>query len=222
MGLDIKQIYLVVYNTVSAVGWAYCLYLTIVAFHAGETTEKLWVNLAEPLTYVQTAAIMEVVHAALGVVKTPLAVCALQVASRLLLVWVYTRPHTACQNHWSLLLMVASWSLAEIPRYLFYTFKQFGDAAVPHVIFWLRYSGFIVLYPTGITGECLQMYTYFSSATREETLYWVTVSIALVYFIGSPYMVGNMWSNRKKAFRDLATAAAKKDESAPLLHNTVN
>lgn len=50
-------------------------------------------------------------------------------------------------------LMVASWSLVEVPRYAFYIVKLLGgDEAMPYWLKWLRYSLFIVLYPTGITG----------------------------------------------------------------------
>ncbi len=193
--------YLVLYNVASAAGWAYCLYLTLTAVSAGDSPATLWSKLRDPLTYVQTAAIMEVVHAATSVVPSPLPIVAAQVASRLLLVWAYTRPYTACQAHWSLFLMVASWSCAEIPRYLFYAFKQIGEA--PYALFWLRYSGFMLLYPTGISGECIQMWSYFSGATNAEPMYWITLLIAVVYVVGSPGMVKNMYFNRAKEFKKL-------------------
>jgi very-long-chain (3R)-3-hydroxyacyl-CoA dehydratase len=53
-------------------------------------------------------------------------------------------------------LAVTSWSLVEVPRYLFYALNIFN--AVPYPLLWLRYSLFAVLYPTGITGELGCMY----------------------------------------------------------------
>jgi very-long-chain (3R)-3-hydroxyacyl-CoA dehydratase len=52
--------------------------------------------------------------------------------------------------------MILSWSLVEVPRYAFYVMALItGDATkkTPYWLFWLRYSLFAVLYPTGITGE---------------------------------------------------------------------
>jgi len=40
--------------------------------------------------------------------------------SRLWPVWVVTGLSSAAQSHWSLYLMVGSWSLVEVPRYVFY------------------------------------------------------------------------------------------------------
>jgi very-long-chain (3R)-3-hydroxyacyl-CoA dehydratase len=53
-------------------------------------------------------------------------------------------------------LACTSWSLVEVPRYLFYAVNLMG--AVPYPLFWLRYSLFAILYPTGITGELGCMY----------------------------------------------------------------
>ena len=49
-----------------------------------------------------------------------------------------------------------SWGLVEVPRYLFYALNLVD--AVPYPLFWLRYSLFAILYPTGITGELGCMY----------------------------------------------------------------
>jgi very-long-chain (3R)-3-hydroxyacyl-CoA dehydratase len=53
-------------------------------------------------------------------------------------------------------LACTSWALVEVPRYLFYAVNILGS--VPYPLFWLRYSLFSVLYPTGITGELGCMY----------------------------------------------------------------
>ena len=52
------------------------------------------------------------------------------------------------QGHYAMALTVASWSLVEIPRYLFYFFNLGGSSQVPDGLFWLRYSLFAILYPT--------------------------------------------------------------------------
>ena len=61
--------------------------------------------------------------------------------------------------------MVASWAVIEIVRYLFYAAKLVSDnpEAMPYPLFWLRYSLFMVLYPSGISGEVLQIITAFGA-----------------------------------------------------------
>lgn len=54
----------------------------------------------------------------------------MQVSSRLLLVWGYTARVEACQQHWSLYLMVGSWALVEVPRYLFYGTSKMNSASM--------------------------------------------------------------------------------------------
>jgi hypothetical protein len=43
--------------------------------------------------------------------------------------------------------------LCQVPRYLFYALSLIN--AVPAPLLWLRYSLFMILYPTGISGEIL-------------------------------------------------------------------
>lgn len=148
------KLYLVVYNLASAAGWAYVLYLCFNSYAAGESASELWVKLNDPLTIVQTGALMEIVHSLVGFVPSPVFTVAMQVSSRILLVWGITRPYIAAQNHWSLYQMAISWGLVEVPRYLFYVRAQFAGE-MPYLLFWLRYSLFMVLYPTGTRVHCI-------------------------------------------------------------------
>ena len=53
---------------------------------------------------------------------------------------------------WGAGVMILSWSMVEIFRYLFYAAALVtGDSTkkTPFPLFWLRYSLFAVLYPTG-------------------------------------------------------------------------
>jgi hypothetical protein len=110
---------------------------------------------------------------------------------------------------WGAGLMILSWSSVEVPRYAFYVAALItGDATkkTPYPLFWLRYSLFAVLYPTGIVGEM----SVFLAAAHDEpfvnmfgrigTLYYA-VFLPVVYFFGSPFMVMNMIGNRKKAMK---------------------
>ena len=211
--------YLVLYNAVCACGWAYVLFLAIGRLQTRELNSStlLWTTIKEPLTWVQTAAVMEIVHSLIGLVPSPVMTVAMQVSSRLLLVWCYSRVYPQCQQSESLYLMVISWGLVEVPRYLFYVFAQFKSMETPYLLFWLRYSLFMVLYPTGISGELLQMWASLSDPTTTGIWIRTTYCIFAIYAGGSPYMISNMAGNRKSSFkkRALLESAAKNPPPPP-------
>ena len=169
-------------------------------------------------------AVMEVLHAMFGLVRSPVATTALQVFSRLNLIWTYTNAFEECQAHWSLYLMVGSWALVEVPRYLFYAFNLYMDN-VPFPLFFVRYNAFMLLYPTGISGEMLQMYTALGPlATWWPLGYKLTLSLLVVYLPGGPFMIASMFGQRARASKKRAAALgsnnAKKAAPSGLLFPT--
>lgn len=110
---------------------------------------------------------------------------------------------------WGAGLMILSWSAVEVPRYAFYVAALItGDATkkTPYPLFWLRYSLFALLYPTGIVGEVTVFLSAASDAPFVEifgavgTFFYATF-LPIIYVIGSPFMVMNMAGNRKKAMK---------------------
>merc|ERR1719272_994564 len=97
----------------------------------------------------------------------------MQVFSRVwVILIVFAAP--AVQPTWYCGMMALSWSLVEVPRYAFYVATLLGSGDVkgtPYPLFWLRYSLFAVLYPSGITGEILSMHAgLYESALTAYTL----------------------------------------------------
>ena len=113
---------------------------------------------------------------------------------------------------WGAALMILSWAFVEVPRYLFYISAILaGDATkgTPYPLFWLRYSLFAVLYPTGISGE-LSVFlnsayctTFLSTLGpgNESIMYWYAMIFPIIYAPGALPMILNMAGNRKVAFR---------------------
>jgi Protein tyrosine phosphatase-like protein, PTPLA len=105
--------------------------------------------------------------------------------------------------------MILSWASVEVPRYLFYVAAILtGDATkkTPYWLFWLRYSLFAVLYPSGIIGEL----TVFRAASSDPsfvatfgpwTSFFYSHVLFAVYAVGSPFMVMNMAANRASAMK---------------------
>lgn len=113
---------------------------------------------------------------------------------------------------WGAALMIFSWALVEVPRYLFYVAAIVtGDATkgTPYPLFWLRYSLFAVLYPTGISGELSVFLTSAKCDTFLSTLgesnksimYWYAMAFPIIYAPGALPMIFNMVANRKSAMK---------------------
>jgi len=206
--------YLVLYNALCAAGWAQVLAQSVNYLSISYQTEELKLGLesvlfsgiADYLIVVQLAALLEIVHSAVGLVRSPVFVTTLQVMSRVVVLFPAILSSGGTQ--YGAGLMILAWSSVEVPRYLFYIFALIsGDATkgTPYPLFWLRYSLFAVLYPMGIFGEltvCLQAAadTTFASSYPWTTFAYGTL-LPVVYFFGSPFMIFNMYSNRVNAFK---------------------
>jgi len=196
-----KTAWLIFYNLASAAGWAYVLMLALTAFSEGKTPAEAWAAFGDKLMLVQTTMAFEILHALTGMVRSPVGVTTMQVSSRLWVVWGATYYCTACQEHWSLYLMVVSWCCAEVPRYLFYV-ANLALPAIPYPLFYVRYSAFAVLYPTGITGEIFQCLASLPHwATACPAWFYALKVILVLYAPGSPFMIMNMVGNRKSAMK---------------------
>ena len=188
-----KRAYLLAYNGGLAIGWLYVLlclayrasiqveYLEIkwyaekmspLADHS--LTFRLWFTplphlypfVSAPVKVFQTLAALEIVHAATGLVRSPVGTAAVQVGSRLAMVWLCADVAPIARRNWGAGVMVTAWALVEVPRYLLYTMKLALDrpearrglnAGFLRRLYWVRYHAFIVLYPLGILGEIVTL-----------------------------------------------------------------
>ncbi|ETV73477.1 hypothetical protein, variant [Aphanomyces astaci] len=142
--LMIKTAYLAGYNVVSAVGWAYILWhLCSLLYDDADvvlSSAKLWSRIAIPLEYLQTMALLEVVHALVGVVRSPVGSALMQVSSRLFVLWVVLVLCPSSRYHWGFLLTIGSWSMVEVPRYAFYALSVIGWASSLHMSYMMMFS----------------------------------------------------------------------------------
>ena len=149
--------YLIFYNLACILGWLYidCIVFSHFADPAARFNHAaLWAAVSLPLKVVQTSALLEVLHALLGWVRSNAATAFLQVVARGIVLWAMMHPFPSAQGSWACALCVAAWAAVEVPRYLFYTCELVrGKGGSPYWLQWLRYSLFIPLYPLGIAGE---------------------------------------------------------------------
>ncbi|XP_028802775.1 very-long-chain (3R)-3-hydroxyacyl-CoA dehydratase PASTICCINO 2A [Neltuma alba] len=207
----LRRLYLSVYNWTVFFGWVQVLYLVLKTLkesgheHVYDAAEK-------PLLFAQTAAVLEILHGLIGLVRSPVSATLPQIGSRLYLAWgiLYSFPET--RNHVLVTSLLISWSLTEIIRYSFFGMKEaFGFA--PSWLLWLRYSTFLLLYPTGISSEVGLIYVALPFIKNSDKFcvrmpnkwnfsfdYFYAAILALgIYVPGSPHMYRYMLAQRKKA-----------------------
>ncbi|KAH0501543.1 Very-long-chain (3R)-3-hydroxyacyl-CoA dehydratase 1 [Microtus ochrogaster] len=73
-----------------------------------------------------------------GIVPTSVLVTGVQVSSRIFMVWLVTHSVKPIQNEESVVLFLVSWTVTEITRYSFYTFRLLDH--LPHFIKWARWQ----------------------------------------------------------------------------------
>ncbi|GLU18193.1 hypothetical protein SLE2022_345060 [Rubroshorea leprosula] len=207
----LRRLYLSIYNWTVFAGWCQVLYFALKTLtESGH--EHVYNAVEKPLLLAQTAAILEILHGLLGLVRSPISATLPQIGSRLYLTWGVLWSFPEIQKHVLVSSLVISWSITEIIRYSFFGAKEaFGSA--PSWLLWLRYSTFLLLYPTGITSEVGLIYNALPYIKGSEKYcirmpnkwnfsfdYFYAAIIALgIYVPGSPHMYTYMLGQRKKA-----------------------
>lgn len=209
--------YLLFYNLCMTAGWSVVLFRALFALYSESSVYEA-VDL--PLKIFQTGALLEVLHSLTGLIRAPASTTAVQVASRLMLVWGIANAITGVREEWSFQSMVLAWSLTEIPRYFYFSVA----AMMTTVPYWLtvtRYSTFIPLYPIGASSEWMTL-LYALPYIKQSGMYSISlpnrfnfgfdyfvlcVIILILYAPGLPYMYIHMIRQRRKyVYREAPTA----------------
>jgi len=217
----LKKLYLASYNLGQTLGWSYILYQIIQYYIESSSDSTLWDKAKLSVIVFQNAAVLEIMHAAVGLVRSNVIVTTFQVFSRVMVVVgvILATPYTYAAASPGLPLALIAWSITEIIRYLYYFGNVFG--IVPHVLVWLRYTTFIILYPLGVTGELLCFYTAvkYASANPDSWSYvlpnkwnftfsylYLLIIVTLAYIPGFPQLYLHMFAQRRKILNPSATA----------------
>ncbi|ESN98978.1 hypothetical protein HELRODRAFT_67129, partial [Helobdella robusta] len=123
-------------------------------------TTKSYLNIYDDvhcsLLTIQTLAFLEIVHAALGLVRSDPVITTFQISSRVFLLWGVANLVDESNKQVGFLMLLFAWTLTELIRYLFYLCALLNK--VPYLLTYARYTLFIALYPIGVTGELLTIY----------------------------------------------------------------
>mmetsp|Transcript_2866 Transcript_2866/g.8750 ORF Transcript_2866/g.8750 Transcript_2866/m.8750 type:complete len:227 (+) Transcript_2866:166-846(+) len=203
---SLVRTYLFLYNAFLAIGWSFVLGRLIY----GVFDDSAWLSVHKYLKVVQTAAVAEVAHPVLGLVRTNVFSTVLQISSRLFLLWMVANQFYIVGDFFAFSTMAAAWCLAEIPRYLYFAVAQ--QQKPPYWLTWLRYSAFMVLYPIGVASELACLYgvlpiifverPYSISMPNKYNFaldtYYVSVGALLAYIPGLPLLYAHMLQQRRK------------------------
>lgn len=208
----LSKLYLASYNLGQTLGWSYILYL-IIQYYINPFHNTLWDKTQLPVIIFQNAAALEIIHAAIGLVSSNVIITTFQVWSRMMVVVgvILATPHTYAAASPGLPLALIAWSITEIIRYFYYFTNLIG--IVPHILVWLRYTTFIILYPIGVTGELLCFYAaiQYSNANPDSWSYilpnkwnftfsylYVLIGVMLAYIPLFPHLYLHMLTQRRK------------------------
>merc|ERR1719369_2058340 len=116
----------------------------------------------------QTAAVPEIFHAAIGLVRSNVIVTLQQVFSRVYVTWAILALCPPSQISLGFPLLLFAWTITEIIRYSMYAISLYSTP--PYFLTWLRYTFFIIAYPTGVSGELICSYAALWQAQDQEIL----------------------------------------------------
>jgi len=228
------RIYLIAYNAIEFLSWTMILLSfvgTSITFGTvNEKSIRSWYdNYGIILQVTQLSALLELVHIQLGLVNSNFMTSAIQILSRLHMVMGIFRWTTEAQSSKGLAGCVVAWSIAEMIRYVYYLFGLLRINS--SILQALRYSGFLVLYPLGISSEVLGIFRGLPAMYKIQNLrHWpvampnalnfeldlcvVYVVILVLYVPGSIHMYNHMLRQRRKYHHKLLHAAEKSKAEA--------
>jgi len=162
------KVYLLCYNSAQVVAWSYMLGKLVLHFAAGGEIDTLYDEVKTCLQVFQTLALLEVVHAMLGLVRSSVQVTMQQLFARMYITWaiLYSLPPSQLSIGFPILLF--AWTVTEVIRYSMYAVSIVTSP--PYFLVWLRYTFFIIAYPMGLVGELMVSYAGRSYAQEHEVL----------------------------------------------------
>jgi len=211
MASGISKAWLILYNIAMTAGW---LFIGIEMFQHCKSNDGnyhgMYSKLEKHILIFQTGALMEVIHALTGIVRSNPMLTLLQVSSRIFLVLAVLYPIPQVHDAFGVPFLLTAWTVTEIVRYLYYTLALLQ--AVPYVLTWLRYTLFIVLYPMGVFGELNTIYNSLPVVKENRIFsismpnpwniifnyYYFLIGTFAVYIIYFPQLYFHMMAQRRK------------------------
>ncbi|KAF6996206.1 hypothetical protein CFC21_012574 [Triticum aestivum] len=152
-----SRLYLLAYNSVQAIGWSLALLRLLPCLAPPVSVRPAYAAAGDLICFLQTCAVLETVHAAVGLVPTSPFLAFLQWGGRTHFILALLRQIPEVQGSPSVFITFMAWSISEVIRYSHYALTTLK--VCPAWMTYLRYTAFIPLYPIGVgPGEMWTMY----------------------------------------------------------------
>lgn len=195
-----------VINFVNLIGWMYILVQTeieVVFNMKNYVTSDISLSL-NILRCMQLLQVLDIVLLLMGKAKGNFFAAFFQILGRNIVTLIILEPET---NRLTYAGVVIVWSLAEVNRYLYYLFKTNS------VTGFLRYNGFLILYPLGGVAETLNFNDYFSRHPElPDIYYYILRFINFGILVGVVILYRYMLSARRKYMKGKKEESDKKIE----------
>ncbi|XP_027322403.3 very-long-chain (3R)-3-hydroxyacyl-CoA dehydratase 3 [Anas platyrhynchos] len=151
----LKKGYLIMYNLVQFLGFSWIFVnMTVRLFILGKDSfYDTFHTISDMMYFCQTLALMEVVNALIGLVRSPLIPAIIQVFGRNFILFVVLGSLEEMQSKAVVFFVFYFWSIIELFRYPYYMLSCIGIEWKP--LTWLRYTTWIPLYPLGGLAEAV-------------------------------------------------------------------
>ncbi|KAL1817173.1 hypothetical protein ACET3Z_019747 [Daucus carota] len=153
---QLLNLYLFLYNSLQACGWAISLIRVLSSFICTTSVTSAYASAGELICLLQTVALLETIHGAIGIVPNGALFPLLQWFGRTHCVVAVAHGVEEVQENASIFIIFVAWCVTEVVRYPNYALNCFSTS--PYILTYLRYTLFIVLYPTGFLSELWLMY----------------------------------------------------------------
>lgn len=174
--------YLIAYNLVQLTGWLLALIILPVNF-----IFSIFI-----VAFFQFISLLEIVHAHQKWTQSSPVLCFIQIGARLFILFftikiLFISIFNPIANFYKIVcLMLTTWCIAEIIRCTYYLSQLIKKEK--HIITWLRYSAFMVLYPIGVACEFLIMYLVFINNNLAMKIILIVVAIAYMFIFPKLYL----------------------------------
>lgn len=153
---QLLNLYLFLYNLLQACGWGIALIKVLSNFMCTKSVNSAYASAGELICLLQSLALLETIHGAIGIVPNGMLFPLLQWIGRTHVVVAVAHGIEEVQDNKSIFIIFVAWCITEVVRYPNYALNCFGTS--PYILTYLRYTLFIVLYPTGFLSELWLMY----------------------------------------------------------------
>lgn len=185
-----KTTYLVAYNGAQAVGWACVLVRALGAMMtAGKRTTTVYEACRTTLMTFQVLSFAEVMHAAMGVTKSPTSAALMQWAGRTHCLKCALDAVNSSHGTPAATALILAWAMTEVIRYPSYVGSLVG--VNPKWLTWLRYTVFVPLYPLGAGAEMKLMYDARAYA-RKTKMYAIEMPNAFNFAFDYPSFLNGL------------------------------